>query len=705
MDFTGSGAPQRISTAFISPGFFSTLQVNSVIGRLPREDEMVRGGDDRVVVLSYGYWQRSFGGDVGIINSTLTLNGQAYRVLGVMPDSFAFPSPNAEAFVPFSTIPDNAVPRIRPVRIMEVVARLKPGVTIEQARVEMNGITKHLSEQYAENVAWSMATLMPLHEAITGTVEGSLWMLLAAVSFVLLMACVNVASLLLARAAAREREMAVRVSLGATRGRILRQLVTESLVLAAAGGALGILLAVIGTRGLLLLSRGQLPRSESVGVDSSAVLFAVGVTAAAGLLFGAAPAIRASAVNLRGTLSSGSRSATGSNSRLRNALVVVQVAFAVVLAVGAGLMVTSFGKLLDVNVGFKPDHLLAVNFTISTERHGDTTWQRYYQDVIDRVRIVPGVLSAGAAQYAPFRGMGERNPFVPPGMILANGEQMPTVPTQRVSDGYFRTIGAPILEGREFQSSDSRNAPAVIVVNEAFASKFLPGGNAINSQLRMGGTAPNYLMATVVGVVADIRQSGVAADAQPLMYVSNMQSGRVKVTLVSRTRADPLTMTNSIRDAIWSLDKDQTIASVFTFSDVMNESLARPRMLTVLFATFGILGVALGALGIYGVLAYLVSQRRREIALRIALGARPQSVVGLVLGRGLALAGGGVAIGLVSALALSRFASSLLYGITATEPRSYIGVGLLLLGVAILASALPALRASRVDPLTAMQSE
>lgn len=705
VDMTGLGAPQRVSTAFVSPGFFSTMRVPSAVGRLPRENEMVRGGDDRVVVLSYGYWQRNFGGAMSTINSTITLGGEPFRVVGVMPKSFAFPSPNVEMFVPFSTIPDHATPRIRPVRIMEVVARLKPNVTVEQARAEMSGITKRLSEQYAENASWGNATVTPLRDAITGSVENSLKVLLSAVSFVLLMACVNVASLLLARASSREREMAVRVSLGATRGRILRQLVTESLVLAITGGAIGTLLAVVGTRGLLALSRGQLPRSEEVSMDGSALLFALGISIAAGILFGAAPAIRSSAVNLRGSLTSGSRSATSANSRLRSMLVVVQVAFAVVLAVGAGLMVKSFGKLLDVNAGFKPDHLLAVNFTISTTRHGDTTWQRYYNDVIERVRQVPGVLSAGAAQYAPFRGMGERGPFVPPGMTLRENEEPPTVPTQRVSNGYFKTIGTPVLEGREFLPSDVRGTPLVVVVNESFARKYLSGKDAVGKQLVMGGNAPNLLMGTIIGVVADIRQSGIANEAQPLMYVSNMQSGRVKVTLVSRTQADPLTMTNSIRDAIWSLDKDQPITSVFTFDDVMNESLARPRMLTVLFGAFGILGVALGALGIYGVLAYLVSQRRREIALRIALGARTRSVMGLVLGRGLALAGGGVVIGLTLAFALSRFASSLLYGVTATDPASYGSVALLLLVIATVASALPARRASRVDPLTAMQSE
>ncbi|MES2180459.1 MAG: ABC transporter permease [Gemmatimonadota bacterium] len=701
LDLTGSGQPQRVSTAFVSPGFFTTLGVGALHGRLPYESEMVRGGDDRVVVLSFPYWQRNFGASTTVLNTTLILRGEPYRVVGVMPPNFRFPSPSVEIYVPFSTIPDQSIPRIRPVRIMGVVARLKPNVTLDQARAEMNVITGRLAAQYPENATWTHATVLPLHEAITGSVQNALLVLFAAVTGVLLMACVNVASLVLTRASAREREIGVRVALGATRGRILRQLVTESMVLALAGGVLGIGVAVVGTRVLLALSAGQLPLSEAVGVNPTVLLFALGASLFAGILFGAAPALRASSTNLQGALRAGGRTSTGASTRLRSALVIAQVAFAVVLAVGAGLTTRSFNALLHVDPGFTPDHLLAVNFTINTDRHGDTAWKQYYSDVITRVRAVPGVTSAGAAQYAPFKGMGERNALVPVGYVARPGEEPPAFPTQRISDAYFRTIGTRILSGREFLPTDRGNAPPVVVVNEAYAKAFFPGQNAVGKELTVGGSG----RLTIVGVVGDIRQSDVAEAPGPLLYVSNLQNGRVKVTLVCRTVADPLTMTRSIRDAIWSVDRDQPITSIFTFNDIMQETLARPRLVTVLFAAFGVLGLTLGALGIYGVLAFLVTQRRREIGVRIALGANARRVYAMIMRHGVGMAIAGLVIGISAALALSRFVQSLLFGIPATDPYSYAGVVLLFLFVATLAGLLPARRAMRVDPVIAMQQE
>ncbi|MEP6764167.1 MAG: ABC transporter permease [Gemmatimonadaceae bacterium] len=700
-DLIGHGAPQRVSTAFVSPGFFTTLQTGAIIGRLPREEEMVRGGDDRVVVLSFGYWQRNFGGDTTIVGTRLTLNGEPFRVIGVMPASFAFPATGVEAYVPFSTIPDAATPRIRPVRIMDVVARLKANVSIDQARAEMSVITKRLAAQYPQDAAWGGVTLMPLQEAITGSVQEALFVLLGAVTFVLLMACVNVASLTLARSAARERELAIRVSIGATGGRLFRQLITESLVLSVIGGMAGYVVALFGTRGLVQLSAGQLPRSEEVHLDSSVLLFVLGVSLLSGLLFGLAPAIRTMSVNLQGMLRASGRTSTRAAGTFRNALVVIQVAFAVVLSVGSGLMTRSFNQLLQVNAGFKPDHLLAVNFTINTDRHGDTTWQHYYSDVIAHVRAVPGVAQAGAAQYAPFRGMGERNAFLPPGFVVRPGEEMPQVPTQRVSDGYFRTIGTPVLRGREFLATDRVGAPFVIVVNEAFAKKYFAGADPLGKAVAIGGR----VSAQIVGVVGDIRQSSIADEAQPLMYLSNLQNGRVKVTLVSRTSSDPLKMVNSIRNAIWAVDRDQTITSIFTFDDVMNESLARPRMIAVLFSAFGVVGIVLGVLGIYGVLAFLVAQRKREIGVRIALGAHGSRVMLMVMQRGLLLASVGVVAGITVALILSQFVKAILYGVTPTDPSTYGAVVLLFVVVAALATLIPARRAARVDPLVAMQGE
>jgi predicted permease len=700
IDLTGQGEPQRLEATFVTPGFFSTLGVAPIAGRVPRNEEMVRGADDRLVVLSDGFWQRQFGGARSVIGSKLLLGGEPYVVTGVMPPSFRFPAERIDVYIPYSTIPDNAIPRIRPVRILDVVARLKPGVTIERAGVELAGITRRLAEQYREDKNWDGATLKPLHDAIVGNVRSSLLVLLGAVAFVLLMACANVASLLLARSGAREQEVAIRAALGAGRGRIVRQLLTESIVLALAGGVLGLVVALLGTRLLLALSRGQLPQSFNVTIDGRVLLFSLGVSLATGLLFGLVPALRSSAPALQRTLREGARGLAGATShRLRNGLVVGEIALAVVLVIGAGLMTRSFVRILKVDPGFRPERLLVVNFTMSTARH--ERYQQYYRELIDKVRTIPGVLSAGAAKDVPFRGTGERNGFVAPGMVLRAGDDAPTAPVIHISDGYFKTIGTPILAGREFLPQERADTPWVAVVNQAFAKQYLKKGSPIGQYLRLG----NVLRTEVIGVVGDIRQRAIDEPATPTIYLDNMQNSRVRVNLAVRTAGPPLATTRRIEDAIWSLDRDQTITSVFTFDDIMSEAVARPRLLTVLLALFGGLGLLLGSLGIYGVLAYLVSQRQREIGVRLALGAQRSDVLRLVVWRGLALAVIGVVLGLVGAVVLTRFMQGVLYGIEATDPLTFAAVALGLLGIAVLASWLPARRAAGVDPAVAIRYE
>lgn len=702
-DLTGRGEPQRVSVAAVTPGFFSTLGVAPALGRLPAENEMVRGGDDKVVMLSHSYWTRAFGSDRSIVGQSVILGGEAYRVLGVMPATFTYPSTRVEVYFPFSTIPDNSIPRIRPVRLLNVVARMAPGVTQEQALAEMNSITADLAKRFPDsNASYAKAALQPLTEVITGPVKTPLMVLLAAVAFVLLMACVNIASLLLARATARTREVAVRVSLGATRSRIVRQLVTESLALASVGGVLGLLLAQIGTKIMINMSGDRLPRAEEIHIDAVVLAFAFGASLLAGLLFGVVPAIRASAVNLQDTLRAGSNSLVGGGQRLRSVLVVTQVAFAVVLAVGAALMTRSFTQLLQVNPGFKPDHLMAISFTISTSRHGENGgYVNFYQQVIERARATPGVISAAAAQYAPFRGMGERNGFTLPGQIVAKGEEIPNVPTQRISDGWFKTIGTPILSGREFTDRDRKDSPMVLVVNKAFARKYFGGNDPVGKFLSFGENAN----AEIVGMVDDIRQSAIEEAPAPLMYISNYQNARVKVTLVARTQGEPLAFARTLQNVIRELDKDQTITEVFTFDGIMNEAVARPRFLTVLFGAFGTIGLLLGAVGIYGVLAFIVSQRRREIGLRIALGANRGAVQRLVIRRGMILAVTGVTVGMASAFLLSRYIEAMLFGIASTDALTYVTVAIALVAIAALASVIPARRAARVDPLVALQPE
>ncbi|MFI5312439.1 MAG: ADOP family duplicated permease, partial [Gemmatimonadales bacterium] len=598
INLTGAGEPQRLGAVFVTPGFFGALAVPPQEGRLPREDEMVRGGPDKVVVLSHRFWQRQFAAQRSVVGSTVQLDGAPYQVLGVMPPEFRFPSEQADVYVPYSTIPDDAIPRLRVVKVLESVARVRDGHSTSEATSELNAIARRLALQYPDNAAYDAVTVESLQESVTGPVRRGLLVLMGAVAFVLLMACVNVASLLLARAAVREREVAIRAALGAGRGRITRQLLTESLVLSFAGAAAGLLVAAGGVRFLLSLAEGQLPRAADVRLDGAALLFTVALAIATGLIFGLLPALRASGAQLQGTLRAGGRGTAGGGAqRLRSGLVVAEVALAMILVVGSGLMMRSFVELLKVDPGFQPDHLIAVNFTISSAQH--SPYQGYYHAVIDKVRLLPGVVSAGAVKNAPFRGGGERNSFIPPGMILGANEQAPVATYFHISDGYFKTIGARMVDGREYSALDRPDGPLTVVVNQALASRWFPGVSAVGKAIDLGGPGNS---AEIIGVVNDIRQMSMEAPASPAIYLNNMRNNsRVKTTIVARTQADPVAMARQIREAIWSLDKNQTISSVFTFDDAMSHAVARPRLLTVLMGLFGAIGLLLGALGIYGV--------------------------------------------------------------------------------------------------------
>jgi predicted permease len=706
IDLTGDGDPQRLSAVYVTPGFFTTLAVGATEGRLPREDELVRGGNDKVVVLSYGFWQRQYGSSRSVIGTHITLADAPYQVIGVMPRGFEYPSERVDVYLPYSTITDDMIPRIRPVRILDAVARMRPGMSVAAANAELNTIAARLAAQYPVDAAWGETTVVPLRDDITGNVRTALLVLLGAVAFVLVMGCVNVASLLLARSSVREREIAVRAALGAGRGRIIRQLLTETIVLALAGGVAGIVVARAGVGALLALSAGQLPRGSDVHIDGAVLLFALALSLVTGLLFGVVPAIQASRGALQGTLREAGRGVAGGARRMRSALVIAEVALAVVLVVGAGLMTRSFMELMKVDPGFRPDHLIAVNFTISTTRR-PKDWQQYYHAVIDRVRTVPGVNSVGATKDAPFRGNGERDSFGPPGYVVKAGEDPPTARMMHVSDGYFQTIGARIIGGREFAATDRADGPNLILVNEAFAKHWFPGQNAVGRSIEMAPTAiaGKGAPAQIIGVVGDIRQTAMNEAARETIYENNMYNGRVKVALVARTAGEPLAMARKLREAIWSVDKEQPITSIETFDDVVSGSMARPRLLTVLLGSFGALGLILGALGIYGVLAYLVNERQREIGVRIALGAPASSVLWMFVGRGLALTVTGLAIGLGGALMLTRLMSDVLYGVKATDPLTFVAVGTILLAVAALASWLPARRAAHVDPVVALRSD
>jgi predicted permease len=717
IDLTGRGEPRRLSVVFFTPGFFTALRARTLHGRLPFELEMVRGGSDRVVLLSHSFWRNEFGASPAVVGSSVTLGGSPYHVLAVLPPDMRFPTERADVFVPYSTIPDSAIPRLRQVRTLAVVARARPGVTGDAVQAEMNVIAQRLAQQHPEDRAWDATTVRPLHDVVTGSVRRPLLVLLGAVGFVVLLACVNLAGLQLARAAGRGREIGVRMALGAQRSRLVRQLLTESFVLAVGGGIVGLVVASTLTSGLLALAAGELPRASEVGIDAAVLVFSLALSIVTGLLFGLLPAWRTSSLDVHDMLREGGRGAVaGDSGRLRTALIVAEVALAVVLVVGAGLMGRSFLALMDVDAGFDPERLVAVQFTIDPSKYpasdpapppaagapprpAPAPWVRFYTDVIEKVRTLPGIVSAAAVKDPPFRGNGERNGFLIPGRPVPAGQDPPTATVIHVSDGYFRTIGARVVDGREFTPHDRFDAPFVIVVNEAFARQFFPGLRAVGQRVLRGPSAP----VEIVGVVNDIRQVAMAEPARPTIYLHNVQNSRVKTTIVARTHGDPLAMAGAIREAVWALDPQQPITDVFTFDESVSRALARPRLVTVLLLAFGAVGLVLGAVGIYGILSFLVQQRRSEIGVRIALGARPVDVATAFVRRGLVLTAMGIAIGLAGAWLLTRFLTAVLYGVAPTDPATFAGVAVVLLVSAGLASWLPARRAARIDPVAALR--
>jgi predicted permease len=656
-------------------------------------------GNDRYIVLSHGLWQRRFGSDPAIVGRALTVGGEPYTVLGVMPADFTFPADRLDFWMPLSTIPADGIGRQRSSRFLDVVGRLKPGVSLEQAHDELAAASRRIAEQEPEAQGFTDVTMLPVREALLGEVRRPLLVLMGAVAFVLLITCVNIASLLLARATARQREIAMRSALGAGRGRILRQLLTESVALALIGGALGVALAYVGVRALGAMGAAELPRASAIRIDTTVLLFALGVSTAAGLLFGLLPALRATSPNLQEVLRAGARgSVGGSGQRLRSALVVAEVALAAVLVVGAGLAAKSFARLLDVDPGFQPQNVLAVRLGMRDE--GDRSRIVYYTALLERIAAVPGVQVVGAAKNFPLRGTGEAWPVTVPGSVAGAAEREVRLPMLHSSADYFRAMGIPLRAGRTFTTGDNQEGPLVLLVNDAFKRRHWPTESAVGKTIRIGED-----VAQVIGVVGDVRQTSLTEPAEPMAYIHYLQNQRSGLSLAIRTTGEPLRLANAVREAVWSVDRNQTITSVETMSAIVGDAVARPRLLTSLLLLFGVMGLLLGALGIYGVLAFAVTQRRQEIGVRVALGATPRSVLGLVVRQGMTLAVAGVVVGVAGAAVLTRVMAAVLYEVRATDPATFAVVVLVLLGAAFVASWLPARRALRVDPVQALRYE
>ncbi|MFL6207321.1 MAG: ABC transporter permease [Pyrinomonadaceae bacterium] len=707
-NLTGAGAPVEIPAQVSTGNLFALLGADAALGRTYTvADE--EPGHDAVVVLSHDLWQRQFGGDAGIVGKIITMNGHPVTVLGVMPPDFKwFIKENSLSGKPAELwTPNRWSDRRRVGRFLSVVARLKPGVTSAQAQVEMNTIAARLEQQYTDfNTNWE-ARVMPVRTQLAGELRRPLLVLLGAVAFVLLIACANVANLMMARAAARHKEIAIRTALGAGRWRVVRQLLTESVLLAFIGGAVGLLLALWGVDVLVALSPANLISRAEVGLSLPVLGFTFGVSLLTGVVFGLLPALEAARSDPHEALKETGRSNTGSprSRRLRGAFVVAEVALALVLLVGAGLMMKSFLRLQSVNPGFEAQNLLTMRVLLPRAKYPKAEQQMaFFQQAVARMQALPGVRSAAVVSELPFSGLGSATGFTIVGRPAppAGNEQVTDVRTS--DENYFRTMNIPVRQGRTFTPQEATTERHVVVINEALARKYFSDVNPIGQRLVIDMKETNE-PTEIIGVVGDAKYDTLANEPRAMVYWPQPELVRSGMMIVLRTATDPLSLAPAAQREIQALDKDQPVADVRTAESWLAESVARTRFGTLLLNVFAAVALLLAAVGIYGVMAYSVTQRTHEIGIRMALGARPFDVFKLVVGQGLMLTLSGVALGLGAAFMLTRLLTNLLYEVSATDPTVFLGLAVLLALVAFVASYVPARKATRVDPMVALRYE
>lgn len=705
VNLVGAGEPERVIGAMATANLFEVLGVKPVLGRtFTTEEEQM--GKHQVVVIGNGLWQRRFGANPDVIGQTVLLSDVSRTVIGVMPQGFKFPHQDAELWIPMAL--NEQVRGARGSFSFFAIGRLKPGVRLEQAKADMGAIAERLQQQYPDVLEGYGVNLMPLHQQVVGNVKPALLALLGAVGFVLLIACANVANLLLARAAVREREIAIRLAIGASRRRIVRQLLTESLLLALAGGALGVLLAVWGLDLLVSMSPRDIPRIDEIRIDRAVLGFTLGVSVLTALLFGLFPAWQSSRPDLNDSLKEGGRdSRSGARGRrIRSALVVAEIALSLVLLVGAGLMVRSFMRVQDLNLGFKPDHLLTMNLQLSRSRYQGRLSQAFFSELIQRVERLPGVESAGAITAVFIPGLASSSNFSIEGRPPAPPSEQVEAPIDFVTPGYFRTMGIPLLSGRGFTEQDGPDQPQVVIINNTFARLFWPNEDPLGKRLKFGGPDSEAPWLTIVGIVGDMRRTGLDAAVRCETFLPYTQRSFAGfMTLVTRTTSDPSKLAAAVRDEIRAIDPNQTISHVTTVDRLLDEMIAQRRLNTILFGIFAAVAMILAAVGIYGVVSYSVTQRNHEIGVRMALGANRRDVLRLVMGHGAILTSFGIAIGLIGAWLITRVMSSLLFEVSATDPMTFAVIAGLLAIVSLGASGVPARRAARVDPLAALRHE
>ncbi|MCA1817261.1 MAG: ABC transporter permease [Acidobacteria bacterium] len=724
---TGAGEPERLVAREVSQNFFTALGVQPALGRNFTAQEDAPGGA-RTVLLTYGVWQRRFGANPSVVGQQLTLNNEGYTVIGVLPQSFEWLSP-VDIYVPIGLGADKMKQRDSHPGIY-LVGLLKPGVTIEQAGADMKAVTGRLSQAYPQSNTGTSYTMTSLQETATQNIRLQLFVLMAAVAFVLLIACANVANLLLARAASRSREIAIRTALGAGRVRIMRQLLTESLLLSLVGGGLGLLLATWGVDLLMGTLSTNLPNNlvGNVRLDSRVLLFTLAASLLTGLLFGLAPAIQISKTNLNESLKEGGRSGSegGARHRVRSFLVVAEITISLVLLVGAGLLVKSFINLRQADIGFDPARVLTMRVALPEARYKENARiESFYRDLLQRVRALPGVESAALTVGLPMNG-GIESGVTVEGHEVTNVKDVTVAVNLAVSPDYFRVMGIPVVEGRALTDADREGAPRVAVIDEDMARKFFAGQSPVGKRIRLGGVgAPNGQAPApwmeIVGVVKHVRHYGAQETARvelyrpyfqlpipvdsPLAQGQPVSFNRGMTLAVRSASSNPESLTETVRQAVRAIDPDLPISAVQTMDSIVDATISPQKFSTWMLGLFAASALLLAALGIYGVMAYSVTQRTHEIGIRMALGAERRDVLRLVVGQGMKLAVVGVAVGLVGAYAATRAMSSLLFGVNATDPVTYGGVALLLTSVALLACLLPARRATKVDPMIALRYE
>jgi predicted permease len=707
-NLTGVGEPERLGGRRVSANLLDLLGVPAMLGRtfVPEDDKP----GTHVVLLSYSLWQRRFGSDPAVIGRALTLNGESYTVVGVMPRMVQLPgyeNVSDQLWVPIAFPSEEAAQRGN--HFLEVIARMKPGVTLKQAQAEMETIAARLEQQYPDYNTRIGAVVVPLHEQVVGDIKPALLVLLGAVGFVLLIACANVANLLLARAAVRQKEIAVRLAVGASQSRLIRQFLTESVLLAIFGAGFGLLLAFLGLRALRTFIPATISQAETIHIDARVLIFTVLIAVVTGVAFGLAPAIQGSHLNLNDTLKEGGRDSSGGSkgTRARNLLVIGEVAISFVLLIGAGLLINSFFHLRNLDPGFRADHLLTMKVDLSEVKYPDRERRAaFFDEVMRRVSELPGVRSAAVAGNLPLTYNGDSMTIGVEGVPDPPSGQRPDVIFRAIGPGYFNTMGIPMAGGRDFTDQDNAEAKDVVVISEKTAQHFWPGQDPIGKRLKPGSSTSKSEWREVVGIVKDVRQNDLIAPPKMQMYLSFRQLKDVAANaLVVRTTVEPMSLAGSVRNAIWSVDKDQTVADIDTMDHIVAKAVARQRFSMVLLAVFAALALLLASVGIYGVMSYSVAQRTREIGIRMALGARRADVLQMTVRQGLKLVGAGMILGLGAAFILTRVMATLLYGISATDPITFLGISLVLLAVAVLASYVPALRATKVDPITALRAQ